>query len=95
MGCRYLDSVESRLAALEHSVAGVTGRVSRIETSQADITPADSSRPQHKSPSRINGFDLHDEEGTNVDIHDPTDGIGSISFTKEEESGYFGSPLHF
>jgi hypothetical protein len=38
---------------------------------------------------------LHDEERTIVDTHDPTDGIGSISFTKEEESGFFGSMPFF
>jgi hypothetical protein len=73
------------LTVLERSLAGVSGRVSRIESLSAD-----DSLPQQQSPETIHIIDLQDEDGTTVGTHDPTDGIGSISFTKEEESGYFG-----
>jgi hypothetical protein len=71
---------------LERSLAGVSGRVSRIESLSAD-----DSLPQQQSPETIHIIDLQDEDDTTVGTHDPTDGIGSISFMKEEESGYFGA----
>jgi hypothetical protein len=78
------------LTALERSLAGVTGRVSRIESLRAD-----ESLPHQQSPDTIHFVDLQNEYGAAVGTHDPTDGIGSISFTKEEESGYFGTILLF
>ncbi|CAN9409096.1 unnamed protein product [Alternaria alternata] len=84
-GCGYIEGLESRLTVLERSLAEVSGKVSRIESLSAD-----DSLPQQQSPETIHITDLRDEDGTTVETDDPTDGIGSISFTKEEESGYFG-----
>ncbi|RYN89330.1 hypothetical protein AA0119_g11409 [Alternaria tenuissima] len=82
---KYIEGLESRLTVLERSLAEVSGKVSRIESLSAD-----DSLPQQQSPETIHITDLQDEDGITVESHDPTDGIGSISFTKEEESGYFG-----
>ena len=71
---------------LERSLAEVSGKVSRIESLSAN-----DSLPRQQSPETIHITDLQDEDGITVESHDPTDGIGSISFTKEEESGYFGA----
>jgi hypothetical protein len=83
---RYLEGLESRLTALERSLAGVSGRVSRIESLEVD-----ESLPQQQSPDTIHSIELQNHDGTTEGTYDPTDGIGSISFTKEEESAYFGT----
>ncbi|OWY42181.1 uncharacterized protein AALT_g1934 [Alternaria alternata] len=82
IACTYIEGLESRLTVLERSLAEVSGKVSRIESLSAD-----DSLPQQQSPETIHITDLQDEDGITVESHDPTDGIGSISFTKEEESG--------
>ena len=74
------------MTVLERSLAEVSGKVSRIESLSAD-----DSLPQQQSPETIHIIDLQDENGTTAETHDPTDGIGSVSFTREEESGYFGA----
>ena len=71
---------------LELSLAEVSRIVSCIESLSAN-----DSLPRQQSPETIHITDLQDEDGITVESHDPTDGIGSISFTKEEESGYFGA----
>ncbi|KAF2801517.1 uncharacterized protein BDZ99DRAFT_492508 [Mytilinidion resinicola] len=86
----YLEALESRLAALESSVGGISSRVTRIEGSRADIVDANASSSQSPPTHTPDLLSLQDDEGTIVETQDPTDGMGSVSFTKEEESGFFG-----
>ncbi|OAG07134.1 uncharacterized protein CC84DRAFT_1117246 [Paraphaeosphaeria sporulosa] len=81
---KELSAIESRLAILERSVAGLDGRVSCVEA-LSDGVP-DSLALPHRSaePSNAGGEDV------NLEARDPTDGIGSMVFTKEEEAGFFG-----
>ncbi|KAH7083977.1 fungal-specific transcription factor domain-containing protein [Paraphoma chrysanthemicola] len=86
-----LEDLRSRLATLEHSVAGLDGRVTRVEGSQKEdggLFTDTSQRPLTPIESNI----VPDEvEEQSVEDVDQTDGIGSITFAREEESGYFGS----
>ncbi|KAF2496525.1 hypothetical protein BU16DRAFT_607099 [Lophium mytilinum] len=86
----YLEALESRLAALESSVGGISSRVTRIEGSRTDTVVTNESPSQSFSTHTPHLLGLQDDEGTIVEAQDSTDGIGSVSFTKEEESGFFG-----
>ncbi|KAJ4286514.1 hypothetical protein N0V90_013214 [Kalmusia sp. IMI 367209] len=85
-----LASLEARLATVERALAGLNGRVASVEAFKDGI--AGTHGPPRGSPSELGptslGFDGDDE--ATVDTQDPTDGMGSIVFTKEEEAGYFG-----
>jgi hypothetical protein len=87
---RYFEALESRLAKLEGSVTGLDNRLTHVEQyptkeprstnilGQAQDTPA-------RSEMNLDGVDI--DIG---DSQDPTDGIGSVIFTKEDNSGFFG-----
>ncbi|KAI6356234.1 hypothetical protein MCOR25_007924 [Pyricularia grisea] len=77
----HFESVETRLSALERALTGLTGRVNCIER-RGTHTPAS---PQ---PATLAGDD--EDPGTTVASPDPTDGIGTIVFTREEHFGFFG-----
>ncbi|PVH98235.1 hypothetical protein DM02DRAFT_531617 [Periconia macrospinosa] len=84
-GSKELAAIESRLATLERSVTGLHGRVACVEAFKDGI--ASPNTHSHRSPGPPL-FDGHDP--ATVETEDPTDGIGSIVFTKEEEAGFFG-----
>lgn len=79
---RELLAIESRLASLERSVAGLDGRVSCVEALNTGV-PEPHTLPHSSAEPEV----VEDEDG---EAQDPTDGIGSIVFTKEEEAGFFG-----
>ncbi|KAF2856839.1 hypothetical protein T440DRAFT_484936 [Plenodomus tracheiphilus IPT5] len=71
--------LESRVATVEEILAQLSSRVSRIEDKGED-TAADITTAPH-----VDSF-----ADDTVRLQDPTDGIGSIVFTEEEDSGFFG-----
>ncbi|TLD23143.1 hypothetical protein PspLS_07105 [Pyricularia sp. CBS 133598] len=77
------ESVETRLLALERALTGLTGRVDGIER-QGARSPA--------SPQPVTLAADEDDPGATVASRDPTDGIGTIVFTREEHFGFFGLP---
>lgn len=86
--------IQSRLRDLENSLTRITGRVIHIESSRARTAPPKSTS-YHEQPTVSGQPDrFEDGHGDTVDTDDPTDGIGSMSFSKEEECGFFGLLLH-
>jgi len=85
-----MEALESRLAALEHSLGGLSTRVTFIEGRKGDDASTIGSSHQSTSTFTPDHLDDDDGEGGRASIQDPTDGIGSIVFTKEEDFGFFG-----
>ena len=79
----YLNSLTSRLSRLEDLVTRLQSRVSHIEYGETEAKDI--------------GRELRDDQEAHLnniddarDRQDPTDGIGSIQFTKDAISGFFG-----
>lgn len=84
---RFLQLVESRLSQLESDVRSLKSQQSE-GGSVPDSTFADR-RPSvqmHHVPATVHEPESEDS----VVSPDATDGIGSIEFTKEDDSGYYG-----
>lgn len=85
-----LEALEARLGTLETSVTRLDSRVTLIEGSK-DYAAVPATSPQQSSITHdTNIFDFETNEISPAETQDPTDGIGSVVFTKEEESGFFG-----
>lgn len=87
---RFLEVLELRLSALESSVTGLDIRVAHVEGSRDDSSETLRNQRQSQSSHPHDEFTLEGDENESIEIHDPADGMGSISFTKEEDSGFFG-----
>jgi hypothetical protein len=85
-----MEALESRLAALEHSLGGLSTRVTCIEGRKGDDASTIGSSHQSVSTFTPEHLDEDNDECGRASIQDPTDGIGSIVFTKEEDFGFFG-----
>lgn len=83
----HLESVELRLSTVERLIRGLANRVDQIERDDY----SQSGDPETASERQVTGCDVDDDEQpTYTDSQDPTDGIGSIVFTEEENTDYFG-----
>lgn len=79
-----LNDLLSRISNLEDCVSGLQNRVGRLERSEATATSTHSSCNDDEPVSYSSTLEASESK-------DPTDGIGSIMFTKEAESGFFGT----
>jgi hypothetical protein len=78
------------LARLENSVAGIDSRVTRVESCRKEVEAIVTDLDQPLS-TPTPGLLLPDGgDGDIVEHLDPTDGMGSITFAREEDFGYFG-----
>ncbi|CAI4213867.1 unnamed protein product [Parascedosporium putredinis] len=86
----HLGSLEERLETLERQLRGLDSRVDRIEHRDGDPSPQSahaSSVPEHRiADAAIDEAEPH----ANVEAIDATDGVGSVIFTKEEHTGFYG-----
>ncbi|XPS80180.1 hypothetical protein M3J09_012141 [Ascochyta lentis] len=85
-----LEDFRSCLETLESSVARIDERVKRIEGVgyESSVTGTEQQQPPPTTiPDRLNH---NDGEMDIVEGQNTTDGIGSFTFAKEEDSGYFG-----
>lgn len=82
------EHVEGRLSSVERLLRGLAGRVVRLEDSDGFDTPV---RGRALGAHRPDYSAACDNPCSEVNTYDPTDGIGSIVFTQEEDTGYFGS----
>lgn len=91
--CRLYESLKTRLATVERSLATLDRRVTGIESSGVGDLSADgsSAQPLHQTTPIPVSSGLEVVDGGSTNSKDPTDGIGSMTFTKEEESGFFGT----
>ena len=85
-----MEALESRLAALEHSLGGLSTRVTCIEGRKGDDASTIGSSHQSASTFTPENLGEDDDEYGRASIQDPTEVIGSIVFTKEEDFGFFG-----
>lgn len=85
-----MEALESRLAALEHSLGGLSTRVTCIEGRKGDDASTIGSSHRSVSTFTLGHLGDDDDECGRASTQDPTDGIGSIVFTKEEDFGFFG-----
>ena len=77
---------DRRLAAVEGSVASLHSKVSLTAGNGGPVHD-----PQAlASIGAASDIDHINADDQTVESQDPTDGIGSIVFTKEEDSGFFG-----
>ncbi|KAJ8118505.1 hypothetical protein OPT61_g526 [Boeremia exigua] len=85
------ETLESRLAALENSMAMLDNRVTGIEMPKTKDVNTERVPSQAQHQPFPNSASLGPETGSRSsdDAKDPTDGIGSMTFTQEEESGFF------
>lgn len=86
-----MESFESRIVTLESSLSGIDSRVSRIETSKEVVTETIENEDRYYISPIQGARDSERDEETTGELQDPTDGIGSIVFTEEEDSGFFGT----
>ncbi|KAH8838744.1 hypothetical protein MCOR27_011348 [Pyricularia oryzae] len=77
----HYESVETRLLALERALTGLASRVDGIERQRARTPP---------SPQPVTVAADDEDPGETVASQDPTDGIGTIVFTRDENFGFFG-----
>lgn len=82
-----LESVEGRLSSVEHLLRGLAGRVGRLEGNDDVSAPVGGRASCAPRPDTSAACD---EPFSEANSYDPTDGIGSIVFTQEEDTGYFG-----
>jgi len=86
----YLDSLESRLSTVEDALESLSSRLDDHEASGRQRYLESGSK------RRLTGIDLRDaiaaedEYNAAVPEQEPTDGMGSIGFTEEDDSAYFG-----
>ncbi|EMD93153.1 hypothetical protein COCC4DRAFT_75864 [Bipolaris maydis ATCC 48331] len=86
-----IEALEARLIRLENGFTGMSTRVSKIEDVQNKGTACGSSL-SHPSgiPSDVS-LPQEEESARNLaDLEDPTDGMGSMIFTDEEDLRFFG-----
>lgn len=76
--------METRLLALERALTGLASRVDGIERQRARTPP---------SPQPVTVAADDEDPGETVASQDPTDGIGTIVFTRDENFGFFGPNL--
>ncbi|KAH8726755.1 fungal-specific transcription factor domain-containing protein [Phaeosphaeriaceae sp. PMI808] len=82
--------LETRVATLENVFAGLSSRMSRVESlNNGDITSEPTINHGTHHPSFTHDPTLPGLDPS-MEIQDPTDGIGSLAFTEEEGSVYFG-----
>jgi hypothetical protein len=77
------------LARLESSVAGIDSRVTRVEGSRHEVEAIVTDLDQ-PLPTSTPGLLAEGGDSDVVEHLDPTDGMGSITFAREEDFGYFG-----
>ena len=82
-GPRYLDLVEARLASVEVDLRQVKAQMASSQASSHAVSSLD--KPAHQDED-ADGEDDEEEE-----FADATDGVGTIEFTTEKTSAYFGS----
>ena len=88
----HLSSVEERLANVERLLQGLACQIDRIEGNGRDDVQHVRSGPEQEGGQLPGCFDDEDEEvRTWRETQDPTDGIGSIVFSQEDDAGYFGA----
>tara|TARA_R110002003_G_scaffold31_7_gene1906 strand:+ start:12065 stop:12343 length:279 start_codon:yes stop_codon:yes gene_type:complete len=78
------------LARLESSVAGIDSRVTRAEGSRKEVEAIVIDLDQSLSTPTPGVLLPDGGDGDVVEHLDPTDGMGSITFAREEDFGYFG-----
>lgn len=90
---RLLDTMEVRLANLERVMGALDGRVASLERLEVEDNGANrrSKQTDHQIHLTSGSLDLETNGASPTDAPDPTDGIGSMTFVKEEESGFFGT----
>jgi hypothetical protein len=89
----FTDTLASRLGAVEEALFTLTSRVDRhdtqITTARRDISLTGGNNVRHPG----SGGTTTPHEGSANDsaiLHDATDGMGSVSFSEEENTGFFG-----
>ncbi|KAJ4395063.1 hypothetical protein N0V91_011092 [Didymella pomorum] len=85
--------MEVRLANLERVMGALDGRVASLERLEVEDNGANrrSKQTDHQIHLTSRSLDLETNGASPIDAPDPTDGIGSMTFVKEEESGFFVS----
>jgi hypothetical protein len=78
---------------VEDFLARLSSRVGRIEDGSHDRVPDIATTRQVESLSNLSPPPPDSIEDTAPELQDPTDGIGSVVFTEEENSGFFGMSL--
>ncbi|EUC26897.1 hypothetical protein COCCADRAFT_113091 [Bipolaris zeicola 26-R-13] len=86
-----IEALEARLTRLENGFTGMSTRVNKIEDLQNKGTTHISS-VSHASgiPSDLPLSQAEDSARTLAELEDPTDGMGSMIFTDEEDLRFFG-----
>ncbi|EUC39529.1 hypothetical protein COCMIDRAFT_111318, partial [Bipolaris oryzae ATCC 44560] len=86
-----IEALEARLTRLENGFTGMSNRVSTIEDVQnKGTTHASSLSYSSGIPSDVPLSQAEDSERNLADLEDPTDGMGSMIFTDEEDLRFFG-----
>jgi len=73
--CRLVGGLESRVATIEEFLGQLSSRVTMMESGLGN--------ERNVNPTSFSG-------GVVPEVQDPTDGIGTVVFTEEEYSGFFG-----
>jgi hypothetical protein len=85
---RYLDLVEARLSAVEVDLCRVKAQVASNQDTQPAAVTGDRSATVSFDELANEDDDVESETSP-----DATDGVGTIEFTTEETSAYFGNPI--
>lgn len=75
---------------LEDLLANLSSRVSNVEDATHHRSPDTGTSQKAEDAIDPDTLRCNGTQDTALKLQDPTDGIGSIVFTEEEDSGFFG-----
>lgn len=86
----YLDSIESRLSTVEGTLRTLSSKLEERDVVGVQKHNGSSAKPSALCIAIRDGVAVEEEYNDTVPTQEPTDGMGSIGFTEEDDSVYFG-----